>query len=81
MNTMLLQLVVGDEKTETLKEKMKGWVELGGHSSLVYHKKQSLLSNKVSWEDTVLWFTTRSNLYSAIRSRLRSLSYFFTVLC
>ena len=56
MNTMLLQLVVGDEKTETLKEKMKGWVELGGHSSLVYHKKQSLLSNKVPSSFSLLFF-------------------------
>jgi len=37
-------LVVGDEAAETLKGKMKGWVELGTDSSLVYHKKQSLLN-------------------------------------
>jgi len=40
--------VVGDEKTETLKEKVKGWIELGGDSSLAYHKKQTLLDNKVN---------------------------------
>jgi len=38
--------VVGDESTEALKERLKGWVELGASSSLLYHKKQSLL-NKV----------------------------------
>jgi len=51
----MLQLVVGDEKTETLKEKLKGWVELGGKTSLAYHKKQSLFSNKVL-TDTQVFF-------------------------
>lgn len=43
-----LKLVVGDESSESLKDRMKGWVELDGSSSLLYHKKQSLLNNKQS---------------------------------
>jgi len=40
--------VVGDESAESLKESMKGWVEMDGSgSSLVYHKKQSLLNSNV----------------------------------
>jgi len=39
--------VVGDESAESLKERVKGWVELGTTGSVVYHKKQQLL-NKVT---------------------------------
>ena len=44
---MCAQLVVGDESAESLKERVKGWVELGTTGSVVYHKKQQLL-NKVT---------------------------------
>jgi len=38
---------VGDESSESLKERMKDWVELLGSSCLLYHKKQSLLDHQV----------------------------------
>jgi len=31
---------------------VKGWIELAGDSSLLYHKKQSLLDNKVRSHST-----------------------------
>lgn len=64
--------MVGDEKTDTLKEKVKGWIELGGKSSLSYHKKQSLLDNKVMPTSILfrLFFTYLDLLHRLIHGRI-----------
>jgi hypothetical protein len=45
---VILQLTVGDESYEDLKESVKGWVELDGIGALKYHKKHGLVHSKVS---------------------------------